>query len=114
MNNLRNKVSLIGRLGAQPEFTQTEKGAKLVRFSLAINSSYKNKAGERVDETQWMNIKAWGNTADLIHKVLKKGQEVAVEGRLVTNSYETKNGEKRFATDVEINEFLILSPKTDN
>lgn len=113
MNTLRNKVSLIGRLGAQPEVVKFDSGRTLARFSLATNESYKNKDGEWQEQTQWHNITAWGKTADLIAKLLNKGQEVIVEGRLVNNSYETKNGEKRYGTTIEVNEFLMLAPKND-
>lgn len=111
MNTLRNKVSLIGRLGAQPEVVKFDSGRTLARFSLATNESYKNKDGEWQDVTQWHNVTAWGKTADLIAKLLNKGQEVLVEGRLVNNSYETKEGEKRYGTTIEVNEFLMLSAK---
>lgn len=113
MNTLRNKVSLIGRLGAQPEYVTTEGGKTLARFSLAINSGYKDKSGNWVDDTQWHNINAWGKTADLVKLLLSKGQEIVVEGKLVNRSFETKAGEKRYATNVEMSEFLILSPKSD-
>jgi len=113
MNSLRNKVSLIGRLGAQPEVVSFDSGRTLARFSLATNESYKNKEGEWQEQTQWHNITAWGKTADLIGKLLNKGQEVVVEGKLVNNSYETKEGEKRYGTIIEVNEFLLLAPKNE-
>ena len=113
MNTLRNKVSLIGRLGAQPEVVTFDSGKTLARFSLATNESYKNKAGEWQDNTQWHNITAWGKTAELVGKMLSKGQEVVVEGRLVNNNYETKDGEKRYSTTIEVNEFLIISAKSE-
>lgn len=107
-------MSLIGRLGAQPELVTLESGRTMARFSLATNESYKDKKGEWQTVTQWHNITAWGNTATLIEKVLKKGQEVIVEGRLVNKSYETKTGEKRYTTEVEMNEFLALGTKNDD
>ena len=113
MNTLRNKVSLIGRLGAQPEVVTFDSGRTLARFSIATNESYKNKDGEWQENTQWHNLTAWGKTAELISKLLNKGQEVLVEGRLVNNSYETKDGEKRYGTSIEVSEFLMLSPKGD-
>lgn len=113
MNTLRNKVSLIGRLGAQPEVVTFDSGKTLARFSLATNESYKNKAGEWQDNTQWHNITAWGKTAELVGKMLSKGQEIVVEGRLVNNNYETKDGEKRYGTTIEVSEFLIISAKND-
>ena len=82
MNTLRNKVSLIGRLGAQPEVVTFDSGKTLARFSLATNESYKNKAGEWQDNTQWHNITAWGKTAELVSKMLSKGQEIVVFCRL--------------------------------
>ena len=114
MNALRNKVSLIGRLGAQPELVTLESGRTLARFSLATNESYKDKKGEWQTITQWHNITAWGKTATLTEKLLTKGQEVIVEGRLVNKSYETKTGEKRYTTEVEMNEFLALGTKNDD
>lgn len=91
-----------------------DSGRTLARFSLATNESYKDKSGAWQDVTQWHNINAWGKTADLVAKLLNKGQEVIVEGRLVNNSYETKEGEKRYGTIVEVSEFLMLSPKNDD
>lgn len=114
MNALRNKVSLIGRLGAQPEIVKLDSGKTLARFSIATNESYKNKNGEWQENTQWHNLVAWGKTAELAEKMLAKGQEIVVEGKLVNNSYETKDGEKRYATNIEVNEFLIVSPKSAN
>lgn len=114
MNTLRNKVSLIGRLGAQPEVVTFNSGRTLARFSVATNERYKNKAGEWQDNTQWHNCTAWGKTAELIAGIAVKGQEIVVEGRLVNSNYESKEGEKRYSTSVEINEFLIISAKNDN
>ncbi len=111
MNTLRNKVSLIGRLGAQPEVLTFDSGKTLARFSLATNESYKSKDGEWQEITQWHNLTAWGRTAERVAEVLNKGSEVLVEGRIVNNSYETKEGEKRFGTNIEINGFLVLSTK---
>jgi single-strand DNA-binding protein len=113
MNTLRNKVSLIGRLGAQPEVVKLETGATLVRFSLATNERYKSKEGEWKDNTQWHNITVWGKTAELASRLMKKGQEIAVEGRLVNSTFETKTGEKRYSTTVNLNDFLILSGSGD-
>ncbi len=114
MNTLRNKVSLIGRLGAQPEVVTFDSGRTLARFSLATNENYKNKEGEWQENTQWHSITAWGKTAELVAKFLNKGQEVLVEGRIVNNSYETKDGEKRYGTTIEVSDFLMLSPKQTN
>lgn len=113
MNTLRNKVTLIGRVGATPEVVTFDSGKTLARLSLATNESYKDKNGNWQDNTQWHSINAWGNLAENIKSNLNKGQEVIIEGRLVHQSYETKDGEKRFQTVVEATEFLVLSPKPD-
>lgn len=114
MNALRNKVSLIGRLGAQPELVTFESGRTLARFSIATNEGYKDKSGNWQEQTQWHNVFAWGPTANLVGKILNKGQEVIVEGRLVNKSYETKSGEKRFSTEIEMNEFLAIGSRKDD
>jgi single-strand DNA-binding protein len=111
MNALKNKVTLIGRLGAKPEVMNFETGRALARFTLATNEGYKDRNGQWQDNTQWHNINAWGKSAELVGKLLDKGLEVMLEGKLVNQSYETKSGEKRFSTVVELNEFLIISSK---
>ena len=113
MNTLRNKVSLIGRLGAQPEVVKFESGNALTRFSIATNEPYKNKAGEWQDQTQWHEVNAWGKAGELVSRLLNKGQEVAIDGRIVHKEYESKSGEKRFATSIELKEFLLLTPTSD-
>jgi single-strand DNA-binding protein len=109
MNTLRNKVSLIGRLGQEPIMQTVGNNYQLVKFSIATNENYKDKTGKWVDNTQWHNVVAWGKSAERIAKLATKGQEVMLEGRLVNRSYE-KDGEKRYATDIEMTDFLLLSP----
>ncbi len=108
MNSLRNRVQLIGNLGNDPEVLELESGKKLAKFSIATNDSYRNSSGEVIKDTQWHNVVAWGKTAEIIEKYLVKGKEVAVEGKLTTRSYETKEGEKRYTTEVVCNELLML------
>ncbi|MFC5048588.1 single-stranded DNA-binding protein [Aquimarina hainanensis] len=108
MNTLRNKVQLIGNLGNDPEVITLESGKKLARFSLATNDYYKNNQGEKITQTDWHNLIAWNKTAEIIEAYVSKGQEVAVEGKLMTRSYETKTGEKRFITEVVVSELLML------
>ena len=108
MNTLRNKVQLIGNLGNDPEVITLESGKKLAKFAIATNESYKNSNGEKITDTQWHNIVAWGKTADIIEKYVAKGKEVAIEGKLTSRSYETKEGEKRYITEVVCNELLML------
>lgn len=113
MNTLRNKVSLIGRLGAQPEVKTFETGSTLASFNLATNENYKDKDGQWHERTQWHTVNAWGKVAERVDKALKKGQEIIVEGKLVHKTYESKTGEKRYSTIIEATEFLLLTPKND-
>jgi single-strand DNA-binding protein len=111
MNTLRNKVQLIGNLGNDPEIITLDGGKKLAKFSLATNDHYKNEAGERVTQTQWHNIVAWGKTAEIIENFVTKGKEVAIEGKLTTRSWEDKDGSKKYITEVVCNELLMLGTK---
>ena len=111
MNALRNKVQLIGNLGMNPEVKTLDGGKKLAKMSIATNETYKNSKGERVTETQWHNLVAWGKTAEIVEKFLKKGSEVAVEGKLVNRNYTDKEGVKRYITEIEVNELLMLGGK---
>ncbi len=108
MNNLRNKVQLIGNLGNDPEITTFESGKTLAKFTLATNESYKNAKGEKITDTQWHNVVAWGKTAQIVEKYITKGKEVAVEGKLTTRSWEDKDGMKRYITEVVCSELLML------
>ena len=108
MNTLRNKVQLIGNLGNDPEIINLESGKKMAKFSIATNESYKNTKGEKIVDTQWHNIVAWGKTADIIKKYVSKGKEIAIEGKLTSRSYDTKEGNKRYITEVVCNEVLLL------
>ena len=108
MNALRNKVQLIGNLGNDPEIVNLDGGNKLAKFSIATNETYKNAKGEKVTDTQWHNVVAWGKTAEIVENYLTKGNEVAVEGKLIHRSYENKEGEKRYITEIKCNELLML------
>ncbi|CAH8296138.1 single-strand DNA-binding protein [Mariniflexile fucanivorans] len=109
MSTLKNKVQLIGNIGNEPDFKELEGGKKVVNFSLATNEIYKNAEGVKVTDTQWHNIVAWGKTAEVIKKYTNKGDEIAVEGKLVSRSYEDAQGTKRYVTEVLVNEVLLLS-----
>jgi single-strand DNA-binding protein len=111
MNTLKNKVQLIGHVGQTPEIKNLNNGNKMARFSLATNDSYINAKGEKVEQTYWHNLVAWGKTAELIENYVEKGNQVAVEGKLVNRSYETDKGEKRFITEVSVNEIMFLTKK---
>ena len=111
MNALKNKVQLIGNLGNAPEVKNTEKGKKLAKFSIATNETYYNVKGEKVTETQWHNLIAWGKVADVVEKYLSKGTEVAIEGKLMNNNYTDKDGNKKYTTEVLVHELLLIGGK---
>ncbi len=111
MNTLKNKVQLIGNLGQDPEIVNLESGRKLAKFSIATNDYYYNKQGDKVTDTQWHNIVAWGKTAEIVEKYVNKGQEVAIEGKLTSRSYEDSDGQKKYITEVVCSELLMLGGK---
>jgi single-strand DNA-binding protein len=113
MQSIRNKVLLIGNVGQDPEIKDT-KTSKMARFSLATNEVYKNAQGEKTTETNWHNLVAWGKTAELVEQYVKKGDELAVEGRLVSRSYEDKDGVKRYITEVVLNELVFLAQTSEH
>jgi len=110
MKSLRNSVQLIGRLGKDPEVKEFGDKKKAV-FSIATSDSYKNQKGEKIEDTQWHNIVIWGKLAGVAEKYLKKGAEVAVEGKLVHRVYETDKGEKKFFTEINVNDLVMLGAK---
>jgi len=111
MKSLRNSVQLIGRLGKDPEVMELKSGKKLAKFSLATNESYRNQKGEKIEEVQWHNIIAWEKKADFANDYLKKGMEIALEGKLVHRDYETSTGEKRYATEINLNDVVMVGGK---
>jgi single-strand DNA-binding protein len=113
MNSLRNKVQLIGNLGKNPEVKKTDSGKKLVKFSVATDEVYTNQKGEKVKETQWHNLIAWGKLADVAEKYLIKGSEVVIEGKLITKDYQDKEGNKKYITEIQVNEMLMLGGKRE-
>ncbi|MDY7396637.1 single-stranded DNA-binding protein [Aureibaculum sp. 2210JD6-5] len=108
MNALKNKVQLIGNLGNNPEIMTFDSGKKKASFTIATNEHYKNVKGEKVTDTQWHNLVAWNKTAEIIEKYLVKGSEVAIEGKLTSRSYEDKDGNKKYITEIVVNELLML------
>lgn len=111
MSTLRNKVQLIGHVGNEPEILNLESGKKLAKFSIATNESYKNSKGEKITDTQWHNIVAWGKTAELIENYVPKGKEVGIEGKLTSRSYEDKEGVKKYITEIVCSELLLIGSK---
>jgi single-strand DNA-binding protein len=106
---MRNHVQLIGHVGKDPEIKSFESGKKLASFSLATNESYYNEKGDKVEQTEWHNLVAWGKTADIIEKLVVKGKEMLIQGKLTTRSYDDKEGNKRYVTEVVVSEILLLS-----
>ena len=111
MYALKNKVQLIGNLGNAPEIKSIESGKKLARFSIATNENYRNAKGEKVTETTWHNLIAWGKVAELAEKFLLKGTEVMIEGKLINRCYTDKDGNKKYICEVQVNELLLLNNK---
>ena len=111
MYALKNKVQLIGNLGNNPEIRIIEGGKKMARFSVATNETYRTAKGEKVTETQWHNLIAWGKVADIAEQFLFKGSEVAIEGKLINRNYTDKDGNKRYVTEVQVHEVLMLGDK---
>jgi single-strand DNA-binding protein len=109
MNQVKNKVQLIGHLGQDPDIKTFENEKKVANMSLATSEQYKNAQGEKVTETQWHTVVAWGKLAEIAEKYLVKGTEVVVEGKLVNKNYTDKQGIKRYVTEVQANELLILT-----
>jgi len=106
-----NKVLLIGNLGADPELKTIPNGTPVCTFNLATNEDWKGKDGEKHDHTEWHRIKAWRKTAELCSKYLHKGSKVFLEGRIRTSSYEDKEGNRRYSTEVEASSVTFLDGK---
>ena len=109
MNTLRNKVQLIGHVGQEPEIKTFEGGKKLANITLATNEVYTNAKGEKIENTEWHRLTAWGSIADIIEKYVTKGKEIAIEGKLTHRNYEDKNGIKQYITEVVVNELLLMN-----
>lgn len=109
MNNLKNSVQLIGNLGRDVELKEISTGSKVARFTLATNDYYKNNKGEIVKETQWHSIVSWGKTAELMAKVLKKGSSVVLQGKLIHRTYEDKEGNIKYTSEVKAYEFINMT-----
>lgn len=109
MTSCRNYVQLIGNLGKDVELRTLDNGSKLANVTLATSSYYKNKEGEKVQETQWHNVQAWGKQAELMQQILSKGSSVLVTGKLEYSNSVDKEGIKRYYSNVVIKEFMKLS-----
>ena len=120
MKSLTNKVQLIGNVGNNPEVKTIEGGKKMAKFSIATSEVYRNAQGEKVKDTQWHNIVAWNGLAETAGRFLKKGKEVALEGRIVYRTYDDKKGVTKNITEIVLNDLLLLrnggkaAPKEEN
>lgn len=106
-----NKVILVGNLGKDPEIRHLEGGASVAKFSLATSESYKDKSGQRVEQTEWHNIVVWRGLADVAEKYLKKGMTIYLEGKLRSRTWDDKEGRKNYTTEIVGDTFTILSKK---
>lgn len=109
--SLRNKITLIGHTGKEVEIVNFENGNIKAGVSLATTDHYTNAKGEKVEETQWHNLVAFGKTAEIFQKYVSKGKEIAVEGKLTYRSYEDKDGVKKYITEIRVDELLLLGGK---
>ncbi|MCX2836874.1 single-stranded DNA-binding protein [Salinimicrobium sp. MT39] len=107
MNTLKNNVQLSGNVGKTPEIITLSTGRKLAKFSLATRETYTNHKGEKVTDTQWHNIVAWGKMAEMVEQQVPKGREIELEGKLNSRSYEDKNGIKKYVTEVVCRELIL-------
>jgi single-strand DNA-binding protein len=106
-----NKVMIIGHLGREPEMRYTPSGRPVSSFSVATTRSWNAPDGERREETEWFNVVAWGNLAEICKQYLSKGQQVYLEGRLQTRRWEDQEGKKHFTTEVVANEMIMLGER---
>lgn len=109
-----NRVILVGRVGKEPEVRHLDNNASVARFTLATSETYKNKNGEKVTNTEWHNIVVWRGLADIAGRFVKKGTLLYVEGKIRTRSWDDKDGNKRYTTEIEADNFQMLSPKHDD
>ena len=108
MNALRNSVRLIGNLGDDPKVRKLDSGKTVANFNIATNEIYRDQNGNKQSETTWHRLVAWGKQAEIVENYVKKGSEIAIEGKLTNRSYDDKNGEKHFITEVLVNSILLL------
>jgi single-strand DNA-binding protein len=114
MKNLKNSVRLVGFVGTDPEIVNFDSGKKKAKLVLATRETYKNAEGEKISETQWHNVIAWGGQASIIERYIQKGKEIMIEGKLASRKYEDKQGLTRYITEVVLNEIVMLgSPKSE-
>jgi single-strand DNA-binding protein len=108
-----NKVMIIGRLGREPEMRYTPSGRPVTNFSVAASRSWVTSEGDRRVETEWFNVVAWGNLAEICKQYLSKGQQVYIEGRLQTRHWDDPEGNKHVSTEIVANEMIMLGERRE-
>lgn len=111
MKNMVNRVQLVGRLGMDPELKKFDNGTTLARMSLATDAGYRDRNGQKINETHWHTLVAWGKLAELSEKLLQKGNQVAITGKLVNRSFLDGQGVKRYSTEIQLIEFIKTEKK---
>ena len=111
MSTLKNSVRLMGFAGNDPEVKVVADNKKVVHLNIATNENYRNANGEKVEQTQWHSLVMWGKQAEIAEKYIKKGKEISIEGKLTSHSYLAKDGQKKYVTEVLVNEVLLLGEK---
>jgi single-strand DNA-binding protein len=106
-----NKVILVGRLGKDPEVKHLESGTVMAKFSLATSENFKDRNGEKVEQTEWHNIVVWRKLAEIAEKYLRKGSQVYIEGRIKTRTWDDQDGKKHYMTEIIADNFQMLSSK---
>ena len=109
-----NKAILVGNVGKDPEVRHLEGGTLVARFTLATSETYKNKSGELVKNTEWHNIVAWRQLAELADKYIRKGSQLYVEGKITNRQFDDKDGNKRYTTEIVADNIRLLGRKDEN
>lgn len=109
-----NRAEFIGNLGSDPEIKLLENGTKLAKFSIAVTETWKDKAGEKQQRTEWISVVCFSKISDVIETYLKKGHKVYISGKWMTNNWETENGEKRSRTELNLREMIMLSTRSES
>lgn len=114
MSTINNNVRLIGHLGEEPKVRKLDSGKMVATFSIATNEVYRDVNGNRHSETTWHRLVAWSRQAEIVEKYLKKGSEIAIDGRITNRSYEDKNGEKHYITEIVVDALQMFGKKNGN
>jgi single-strand DNA-binding protein len=109
-----NKVILIGNIGRDPDLRHTENGSAISTFSMATNTAWVNRDGVRNERTEWHNIVSWNRLAEICHQIIRKGDQIYIEGRLRTRIWEDESGARRYKTEIVAEQMIKLSRRSVN